>query len=356
MLALVHAARQLSDPRTSAGTAVREALVAQGPLSPEGVELALRDHLEVDPSPSDLDKLVLAAGRARRVHVVLAANVFVGALRALAIAVAASPDVALRSSRREAVFARALVRAAGDMKGVGTIRLVDRVEPEPGDEVHLYGHDATLCEIATGLPAGVTVRPHGSGLGVAVVGASAVLADAAESLARDVVPFDQRGCLSPRIVVVEGSFERARSFGRVAAEALEALGVQVPVGRLDPAELAQRRRFVDTCLVAGGVTESAHGTVAVASRIVMPPVGRNVFVWPAGAREALDAIRPVASAVAALGFAGTLHDPLTASLRSLLSQARTSPLGWMQRPRLDGPVDLRVPGVMTPDEVVRRFG
>ena len=139
-------------------------------------------------------------------------NVFVGALRALALGLAASTDVVLRMSRREAVFARALVQALDDEEVAGMIRFTDHVQPEPGDEVHLYGHDATMREIAADLPAGVKVRPHGSGLGIAAVGASAVLKDAARALASDVVPFDQRGCLSPRVVVVEGALERARGF------------------------------------------------------------------------------------------------------------------------------------------------
>ena len=356
VLALVRAARLLSDPLSPQGQNVREALVAQGPLSAEGVELALRDHLECEVDTSDMEALLLAAGTASRVHIVLSANVFVGALRALALGLAASTDVVLRMSRREAVFARALVQALDDEEVAGMIRFTDHVQPEPGDEVHLYGHDATMREIAADLPAGVKVRPHGSGLGIAAVGASAVLKDAARALASDVVPFDQRGCLSPRVVVVEGALERARGFARLLAEALEGLGVRVPVGHFTQDELAERRRFLDTCRMVGDVIEAGQGSVAVANHLVIPPVGRNVFVWPADCEQATSVLGPIAGGVAALGVGGSESDPLVASLRSLLLDARVSPLGWMQRPRLDGPVDLRVREVMFPCAVVRRFG
>jgi hypothetical protein len=80
-------------------------------LSPEGIELAFARHLELDPEAADVDALVAGAGNASHIVVILSSNVFVAALRAVAIARAASPVVVVRPSRREPHFARALVHA-----------------------------------------------------------------------------------------------------------------------------------------------------------------------------------------------------------------------------------------------------
>src|SRR5215470_10824431 len=81
-------------------------------LSTEGVELGFTKHVEIDPTDDDLASLVRAAGSAKHVAVILSANVFVAALRAIALARAASPSVVVRPSRREPHFARAIIDRA----------------------------------------------------------------------------------------------------------------------------------------------------------------------------------------------------------------------------------------------------
>src|SRR5580704_9843451 len=83
---LVSAARDLSRD------AEREAaLVETTGLSHQGIALALAEHLETSPSHDDIRRLVQGAGTASTVHVILSANVFTAALRALAVARAAAP-------------------------------------------------------------------------------------------------------------------------------------------------------------------------------------------------------------------------------------------------------------------------
>ena len=43
---------------------------------------------------------------------------------------------------------------------------------------------------------------------------------------------------------------------------------------------------------------------------VIPPVGRNVFVWPADCEQATSVLGPIAGGVAALGVGGSESDPL----------------------------------------------
>src|SRR5690242_6220298 len=106
--ALVVAARAVAHRRA----AFVPSIVESTGLSAAGVELAFTRHLELDPTDEELRALVERAGDAPAVAVILSANVFIGALRAVALARAASEDVVVRPSRRDPAFARALVAEA----------------------------------------------------------------------------------------------------------------------------------------------------------------------------------------------------------------------------------------------------
>src|SRR4051812_49095212 len=108
---LMRAARKLVDGRAELVPVIADSTG----LSTEGVALALARHLELEATDAELSNLVTNAGDVSRVVVVLSANVFVGALRAIALARAASDDVVVRPSRRDPAFARALVLAANEL-------------------------------------------------------------------------------------------------------------------------------------------------------------------------------------------------------------------------------------------------
>jgi acyl-CoA reductase-like NAD-dependent aldehyde dehydrogenase len=169
--------------------------------------------LERDATEPELRRLVAAAGDTARVHVILSANVFVAPLRALAIARAASTQVTVRPTPRDPTLTRALVDAVGD-DGIQIVGERDIAVIDAG-EIHVYGRDETIAAVRASAAKGVVVRGHGVGLGVAVVTRAADLRAAAEALAADVVTFDQRGCLSPRIAIVEGDVSRAETFALV---------------------------------------------------------------------------------------------------------------------------------------------
>lgn len=325
-------------------------LVATTGLSPEGVELALTEHLEVDATDADLARLVAAAegARAARVGVVLSANVFVGALRAIAFARACAPIVHVRPSRRDPTFTRALVEALNE-GGDASVVLDEDMDPSTFEagELHVYGRDETISTLKARTR--VPVRGHGSGMGVALVGAAADLASAAAALAEDVVPFDQRGCLSPRITVVVGGESRARTFAGHLHHALGRLGAAVPRGTATAEERAEATRYIATVSCAGECLVSAHHAIGVAevgAPLLVPPAYRHIHVAPVAgetSRSDRDAVaellRPLAPALTAIG-ADDVEDAL-ALARSLGISVRASALGAMQRPPLDGPVDLR---------------
>lgn len=297
-------------------------LVRSTGLSVEGVRLALAEHLEVDATDAELDALRAKVTQASRVHVILSANVFVGALRALVLARAAAARVTVRPSRRDPVFASALVARLGDP----AITLAEE-EPDAG-ELHVYGRDETIEAIRA--RTSLVVRGHGTGMGIAYVPRGADVTVAAERVAADVVPFDQRGCLSPRIVFVD---EDPETFADALAAALAARERLVPRGALTAQERAEVERWADGVVYAGSLRRGPAWAVAVAGVACLPPPGRHVLVTPwAGPRT----MQPILGHIVAVG-ASTLD----AARVVAPPHARVSLLGQMQRPRLDGPVDLR---------------
>src|SRR6478735_222479 len=87
--------------RVARDASIVPALVASTGLSRQGVELALARHVETSATEEDIASLVAYAGTTKHVHVILSANVFVAAVRAIAIAIAASDRVTVKPSTRE---------------------------------------------------------------------------------------------------------------------------------------------------------------------------------------------------------------------------------------------------------------
>lgn len=327
---LVAAAGRLVSRRAS----LVPALVESTGLSAAGVELALTKHLELDPTDAELRALVAHASETPRVSVVLSANVFVGALRAMALARAGSDDVVVRPSRRDPVFARALVEEAADP----ALRLDEALDvTNVGEgELHVYGHDATIADIRA--RAAVRVVGHGSGLGAAWISRGADLEVAARALAEDVVVFDQRGCLSPRVALVEGN--RAEDFAERLHVELERLGEIVPRGPLSADERAASDRYVAAMTYANRALVGTGHVVGIApsgAPMVSSPAHRHVHIAPMSTEaDATAFLEPLASSLTAVG-----SDDESAAKRLAPKWARTSALGKMQRPPLDGPVDMR---------------
>ncbi len=334
---LIDAARQIADPEAPLGKLARARLPEATGLSPEGVELALRESLEADATDAEIEALCQVATPVAHAHVLLSANVFVAALRAIAIALAAAPRVSVRSSRREGVMAELL------QSGSGAFEIVEALEPRPGDHVWAYGSDQTIESLRRSLPPGVALHGHGAGFGVAVVelDAAVELEPIAAALAKDVALFDQRGCSSPRICIVLADNALARQFAERTARALAALELSIPRGRPSAAEAADERRFRDTAAFAFELFAAGQGAVsfdAGGERWIVPPAGRNLHLAHADFPD-LARLRELEPSIVALGVSAACRT--RDELGALLRHARVSALGSMQCPRLDGPVDRR---------------
>lgn len=322
---LVGAARDL----VGSGQAFREALVATSGLSPEGVSWALDHCLEWNATDDEIRTLVHRVTEAQAVHVILSANVFTAALRSIAVARAASERVVVRPSRREPVFAEALVRAANDPAITLAHSIV--VDEIAEGEIHAYGRDETLAAIKR--VARVPLRGHGSGMGIAWI-ENPKEPTCADALARDVIAFDQQGCLSPRVALVRGGADDAVAFAHALDATLKEWELRVPRGAFD--DEAESRRYMDTVRFLGTVIDGRAHAVGVSEQIVIPPVGRHLHVVAfRDASHAQTLLAPWAHGVVAVGTDVPQRPPP-------LEHVRVSPLGRMQCPSLDGPVDLRL--------------
>jgi acyl-CoA reductase-like NAD-dependent aldehyde dehydrogenase len=350
VLAVIEAARRLADARDPLGRDARRALPAATGLSEASIELSLSRYLETSVTPADLAKLVTRAGSAPRVHVVLSANVFTAVVRAVALAVAAAPAVVVRPSSREAVLAPLLLRALVEQGSDVRFELSENLAPAPGDHVHVYGRSETIATIEARCSPGVTVRGHGPGFGVVYVSGDALderttgdLGSVAERVSWDIVAFDQRGCLSPRVAFVEGPPAAAERFASSLADALERREKEVPRGALTDTERRERALYRQTVQAIGPCHDGTTSVVGVdldPRAMLIPPTGRHVHVVRiADPGDMTRLLAPHRTAITCIG----VSEPSSCvrSIAALAPGARILPLGDMQRPPLDGPVDQR---------------
>jgi len=347
---LLALSRKVAGPDAPGRAELCRRLVETSGLSRAGVEWALEHCLELQPAQAELDALVASVPHARCAHVILPAQVFVAAHRALALGLACAPRVCVRASRRDPVLLEALAAEAH-----GLFEPVARLTVQPGDHVWAYGADVTLAALRSELPRGAILHAHGDGFGVAIVdltaltGTPGALSAAASALARDTLAFDQRGCLSPRLVLALGGRELSLELARALRDALAAVAGSVPRGRLAPEELADETWYRQCIGCFGSVLDAAAGTVscfsgelgtsegdAVPPELLLPPAGRHLLVVPVARLEpALLGLAPLVTS------AGCSHAELELRVQRWLPKARVCALGRMQTPPLDGPVDRR---------------
>jgi Acyl-CoA reductase (LuxC) len=349
---ILRASRRIQDPSDVLGQEARRRLPEDTGLTGQSIALALTEHFETNPSEAAIEALLASTSSAPVCHVTLSANVFIAPLRALALAVATSERVYVRPSRRDPVMTELLVRALAEdpmfAAANGTLEMVEMVRPEPGHELHLYGSDENLAAIMSTLPEGVIVRAHGSGIGLAIVSASDDLESAADFIARDVGVFDQRGCLSPRFVFVEGPSIRGESFAAALHRSLRSFSEKYPRGPIDSALLSEIVHYRATIEAIGTYWEGPSHAVAfdpAPRALLLPPAARIVHVVATAESDPQKLLAPWLRYVTTVG--ANSESGLAQRMKEWLPRSRFSPLGFMQRPPLDGPVDRRTDATRT---------
>jgi hypothetical protein len=331
--------------RWRADMALREALPLQAGLSAPVVAAGLdlvADALDAD-AMVDLVERELGAGPPAGpwlVAHVLASNVPALGVPAIALACLAGAAAVVKSGRADRLSAPAFRRAleAEDAELAATVvttywaggdPAAERTALAPADVIVATGHDETVASLARRLDGPVIA--HGDRTSVVVVGRAAAEDDVvAEAVARDVALHDQRGCLSPVAVYVEGA---ARAFAERLIAALAAVGDTWPPGPLATAARAAHRTAIAEAEWAGAtVLSGAAGTVLL-HRDPQPrryPGRRSVWVHPLTALS--EGLLP--GRVECVGVARASVD--VEALRRL-GVSRVCAAGSMQRPPLSWP-------------------
>lgn len=363
--ALATAARTLLDPSSPLGKQARASLPVRTELSVEMIEWTLTTTLETVTEgalAACLDAHRRALGGlshvpARLHAVVLSSNLFTACVKPIVWSLLLRAPVALKVSLRDEGFAElfALAVLLAD-EAVGEAILSARFGRDEedltrrlfagADAVSIYGSDHTVRTVRALAPADAEVIPHGHGLGAVFLGRAALGADADLSpllsgVALDVAAYDQRGCLSPQLILVErgGAVTPRELARRLSEEGLRALSRSLPRGPLPVERSTVQVQWRRASEALGELFEGDGWAVAFDDEgPVRPcPGARNVAVHAVRDEEhAAELLRPLGVHLKCLATTRALPLPPP------LAPRRCAP-GHMQRPSLLDPHDGRLP-------------
>jgi hypothetical protein len=210
-------------------------------------------------------------------------------------------------------------------------------------KVLVFGDDSTCDDVRRRCGA-VRCIAYGTAYSIGVVARGADLLAAADCAARDICMFDQRGCMSPQTIYVEGDDGDAIRFARALADGLRSTGRTLPraqgtaveaaavaawIRQLSVTAVAGRTHALETLLVGPRTDGCPDFVVAVESP--GPPTcagfGRIVSVKACSHAPPWDR----AFVCDTVGFAGPRTELVDQILTSA-GPARTCALGEMQRP------------------------
>jgi hypothetical protein len=254
----------LADPSSPVGREARGAVVDRTGLSAAGAAWALDTTLSELHRPAlenGLEAMRRSFGAYRTAPIraqaiVLAANVFTACLRPIvwsmlarvpAVVKVATLDeglsdlfrVALTTIDPELAESLAVMWPQGASDALYA-RLAARV-----DLVSAHGGDHGIAQMRGATSATTEFLAHGHGLGAIVVLRTALsshVQSLSEAIARDVAAYDQRGCLSPQLVLVErgGELSPRDLASLLATHGLERLATSMPRGPL-PIEIGAQQ-------------------------------------------------------------------------------------------------------------------
>jgi hypothetical protein len=290
---------------------------------------------------------------------VLAGNVFTASLAALALPLLARSPVVAKASSREDVFPRLFAAAlreadpdVGASLEVITFRGGDeRLEGalfSQADVVLVYGSDSTLADVRARLPATTTFVAHGHGLGAIFVPASiADVGSIIDPIAMDVAAYDQRGCLSPHVILCERGADARGLASALAERGFAKLARMLPRGSLSVEAGAAQLQWRAVGATRGEIFEGDGYAVTHegTNAIRLSPGYRNVSIVDVESLDDLFArLLPFGVHLKALGVAGTAADRrrIRAELPAPLAP-RVCAVGEMQTPRFSSFADGQPP-------------
>lgn len=354
--AIAKAARQLLDEQSALGAELREALLLSTRLSLPVIEYGLHTTLKLFEPETLLALYATRSGERlpRAVVTVLAGNVFSAAARPLLFPLLCGTPVLAKAASADDVLPRYLKCALheadprlGDACAVTTFsrgeRHLERALLEDAELVAIYGSDETIADLRPRLSAKTSIVARGHGLGAMFISRGCLTGQpAARALAAraaiDVAAYDQRGCLSPHVAIVEaGGNVDARQFAGLLAEALDAASNELPRGTVEAPDAAAELQWRGVSAALGELRRGASWAVSFEGQAPLraSPGYRNLAVYECTDLEGLRArLAPLGKHLKALGVAGA------SARRELTSLAPyVCPLGNMQTPPLDCPLD-----------------
>jgi hypothetical protein len=210
------------------------------------------------------------------------------------------------------------------------------------DRVAVYGDDSTVDAIIRHARSGSVVG-YGHRVSGGIVMSTADPQTAAEGFAKDVLLYDQGGCLSPHTIFVEGDERDARSFGERLATALAASEysrIPMPPNGVRAGKVREAR---DMARLEEGATiisdPSMRWTVIVLPKSMfrLSPTHGIVYVTPITQELLAGSLSPVAGKLQGFGLAGS-KGSRQANLYAQLTEFGVSYIckpGLMQAPPLE---------------------
>ncbi len=212
-------------------------------------------------------------------------------------------------------------------------------------KVVVYGGEEAVAGVRDRVRGHQQVLAYGPKLGVAVLLSGADMGAAASALARDVCAYEQMGCVSPRLVLVQGSVE---PFAHALAAALDEETHRIPRPPLRADEAVairavraeiEFRGYDDGGSRVIGSPEDLSWTVLIDDRPVLELDSLPRVVRLSDFESILDlreTLKPLDGRVQAIGYAGDEDGlPSLAEAAADLGVCRMSPLGRMAWPPAD---------------------
>ncbi len=202
----------------------------------------------------------------------------------------------------------------------------------------VFGTDQTIAHFQKQLPAGTVFEPHPHRISIGIVFDN-TCGDSVPLAAADVARFNQKGCLSPHDIYVEGD---AKDYAARLSQALARYEKIDPRGEITPLESAEiadiranyRFRSANDPRVALWESEGSTAWTVVYERdpwFASSCLNRLVFVKPLPP-DLPEALGPALPWVAATGIWPST--PENAERAARLHPSRICPLGQMQNPPL----------------------
>lgn len=298
------------------------------------------------------------------VAVILSANVFTAPLRAMVLPLLIGAPVVCKASSRDDVMAHAFAdalrsvdRELGDALQVVTF---GRDDPDAlqalvarAARVSVYGDDDSIAYIASAVPPGARLSPHGQGVGAIYLPWQCLRTPreallVARRIAIDVSAYDQRGCLSPHFVLVQsgGAVDAAALAELLHQPSMVELEKLLPRGPLTGPNNAQQMQWRGVASARGTLFKGAAHSVSHEGRnpLRLSPGYRNIGVYDCNsAAMCAELLLPFEQHLKAMAVGG---DPdARTELADALEPAtpHLCQIGTLQSPQLDAPVDGQPP-------------